>query len=449
MALPANALAATESGDAGDLPGTAQDLAGAPVDAIDGSIATGTDQDLYRVCLEGGGTFSATTVGGTELDTQLFLFDAAGLGVYGNDDSQATRQSTLPALHELTPTAPGVYLLAITPYNRDPGSAAGAIFGSGGVLPATGPGAAQPLTGWSGSVGVPGDYRISLTGTAGCVPPDTTAPSVDLRSPADGAQIPQGSALTVDFDCADEGGSGLASCEGSVPDGSQLDTSTAGPRTVTVTARDHAGNETVVTHTAQVMDGAAPVITLRTPLDGAVYLLDAPVLADYECADEALVSCTGDVPDGAPIDTASVGTKSFAVEAADAAGNAASAESSYRVIYDFRGFLWPVRNRPAVNWARAGRVALVRFSLNGFQGRHVLARGFPQVAKVDCHSGAEPASGEPARLLGHGRALRWSRRGGAYSLAWRTRRSWAGSCRQLLLGLADGTVRRADYRFKR
>ena len=419
------------------------------MDAIDGSIATDTDQDLYRVCLEGGGSFSATTVGGTDLDTQLFLFDAAGLGVYGNDDSQATRQSTLPALHELTPTAPGIYLLAITPYNRDPGSAAGAIFGSGGVLAPTGPGAGQPLSGWSGRIGVPGDYRISLTGTAACAPPDTTAPSVDLRAPAEGARIPQGSALTVDFDCADEGGSGLASCEGSVPDGAQLDTSSLGTRAVTVTARDHAGNETVVTHSAQVVDATAPLITLRTPLDGAVYLLDQEVLADYECADEGLLSCAGDVADGAPIDTGSVGTKSFAVEAADAAGNLAAASSSYRVIYDFRGFLWPVRNRPAVNRARAGRVALVRFSLNGYQGRRVLAQGFPQVAEVECGSGAEPASGEPARLLGHGRALRWSHHGRAYSFAWRTRRSWAGSCRQLLLGLADGTVRRADYRFKR
>ena len=90
------------------------------MDAIDGGIGAGDDQDLYRVCLEGGGSFSATTVGGTELDTQLFLFDAAGLGVYGNDDSQATRQSTLPAGHALTPSAPGVYLLAVTPYDRDP-----------------------------------------------------------------------------------------------------------------------------------------------------------------------------------------------------------------------------------------------------------------------------------------------------------------------------------------
>ena len=99
------------------------------------------------------------------------------------------------------------------------------------MLAPTGPGAAQPLTGWSGRVGVPGDYRISLTGTAGCAPPDATPPTVDLSAPADGAAGAAGSRSTVDFDCADEGGSGLASCEGSVPDGAALDTSTPGPRT--------------------------------------------------------------------------------------------------------------------------------------------------------------------------------------------------------------------------
>ena len=372
LALPSSAIAATESGDAGDLPGTAQDLASAPVDTIDGSIATGTDQDLYRVCLAGAGSFSATTVGGTELDTQLFLFDAAGHGVYGNDDSQATRQSTLPDLHELTPTAPGVYLLAVTPYNRDPRSAAGAIFGSGGVLAPSGPGAAQPLSGWTGRIGLPGDYRIVLTGTTGCAPP---------------------------------------------------------------------------------VDATAPAITLRTPIEGAVYLLGEGVLADYECADEplgsGLTSCAGDVADGAPVDTSAVGAGSFGVQATDAAGNHSSANASYRVIYDFRGFLWPVRNRPAVNRARAGRVVLVRFSLGGYRGRHVLAAGYPQVAEVECGSGAEPAGGEPASLIRRRWALHRSHRGHGYSLAWRTRRSWAGSCRQLLLGLADGTVRRADYRFKR
>ena len=157
LALPAGAFAASEDGDAGDLPGTAQDLTSAPVDAIDGSIGGDSDQDLYRVCLEGGGGFSATTVGGSELDTQLFLFDADGLGVYANDDSEATRQSTLPALDPRTPAAPGIYLLAVTPYDRDPRSPAGAIFpAGGGVLGPTGPGASQPLSGWAGRIGLPG-----------------------------------------------------------------------------------------------------------------------------------------------------------------------------------------------------------------------------------------------------------------------------------------------------
>ena len=372
LALPASALAATEDGDAGDLPGTAQDLTGAPVDAIDGSIATGEDQDAYRVCLAGGASFSATSVGGTELDSQLFLFGSSGLGVYGNDDSQATRQSTLPSLHELKPAAAGVYLLAITPYDRDPQGAAGAIFGSGGVFAPTGPGAAQPLSGWDGRSGLPGDYRIALTGTTGCAPPADVTP---------------------------------------------------------------------------------PAISLRAPLDGAVYLLGQELLADYGCADEALgsglASCAGDIADGAPLDTSSVGVWSFAVHATDVAGNHASAASTYRVLYDFRGFLWPVRNRPAVNRARAGRIALVRFSLNGFHGRRVLAAGYPRVAEAECGSGAEPADGRPARLLGRRVAVRWSGRARVYFFAWRTRRSWAGSCRQLLLGLADGTVRRVDYRFKR
>jgi hypothetical protein len=440
LALPAVAMGATEAGDAGDLPATAQDLSGAPVDAIDGTIAAGDDQDLYRICIEGGGGFSASTVGGTVLDTQLYLFDAAGLGVYGNDDSQATRQSNLPAFDELTPAAPGVYLLAVTPYDRDPESEAGAIFGGGGLLAPTAPGAAEPLSGWDGREGLPGDYRIALTGTAGCVPPDETPPAVDL-APADGAQIPLGAAVTVDFSCSDEGGSGLASCEGSVPNGAALDTSTLGPRSVTVTARDNAGNETAVTHTVQVVDVVAPVIDLRAPLDGGVYLLGEQVLADYDCADAALATCAGDVPDGEPVDTSSVGEHTFAVAASDTSGNSASASATYRVIYDFR-FLWPVKDRPEVNRVRAGRVALVRFSLDGLRGRHAIAAGYPQVAAIECGSGAEAAVGERARV----RRIHWGR---GYGFAWKTRRSWAGSCRQLLVGLADGTVHRADYRFTR
>ena len=49
---------------------------------------------------------------------------------------------------------------------------------------------------------------------------------------------------------------------------------------MTVTARDNAGNETVVTHTARVVDRTPPAIFLLATLE-AVYLLGEAVTADY------------------------------------------------------------------------------------------------------------------------------------------------------------------------
>ena len=127
LAPAAVAVPVSEQGDAGETAATAQNLTTQLVTSIGGQLA-GADSDLYRICLAGGRTFSATTVGTTTTDTQLFLFDGAGRGVYANDNSADTRQSTLPAGDPLTPAAPGEYLLAVSPYDRDPESDAGAIF---------------------------------------------------------------------------------------------------------------------------------------------------------------------------------------------------------------------------------------------------------------------------------------------------------------------------------
>ena len=64
-----------------------------------------------------------------------------------------------------------------------------------------------------------------MTGTTGC---DMAPPTVDLRSPVNGSHVRQSAPLEVDFSCADTGGSGLASCVGSVADGALLDTSQLG-----------------------------------------------------------------------------------------------------------------------------------------------------------------------------------------------------------------------------
>ena len=176
VASAATAQTWTEVGDAGDLPGNAQITEGpGPLTAITGTIGTTTDADMYQIFITGGGTFSATTAGtpGTTLgDPQLFLFNAAGIGVYANDDFGGSLQATLPAGTALTPTAPGLYYLAITSFNRDPISPGGLIFPDvTTVTGPTGPGGGQPISGYTGTGGT-GSYAISLTGAEFAVIPE-------------------------------------------------------------------------------------------------------------------------------------------------------------------------------------------------------------------------------------------------------------------------------------
>ena len=60
------------------------------------------------------------------------------------------------------------------------------------------------------------------------------------------------------------------------------------------------------------------------------------VASDYKSADETngsgLNRCTGPVPAGAAIDTASVGDKTFSVDAIDRAGNTATVSHAYKVV---------------------------------------------------------------------------------------------------------------------
>jgi YVTN family beta-propeller protein len=87
--------------------------------------------------------------------------------------------------------------------------------------------------------------------------PDVTDPTVELTTPPEGATYDRDEVVLADFSCADEGPSALASCEGDVPAGDPIDTSTPGDHTFTVIARDRAGNETRVEH-AYTVAGTSP-----------------------------------------------------------------------------------------------------------------------------------------------------------------------------------------------
>ena len=157
-----NVVAWAELGDAGGLPGTAQTPVGVgALTAISGTIISFADDDMYRI-VSLGGLFTATTVGplGTLGDTQLFLFDAAGFGIIGNDDTSPGIRSTISAV-----LAPGTYYLAISGYDHDPTGASGEIFKDNfpGQQTPTGPGGPGPITGWNDGLTM-GTYNIALTG---------------------------------------------------------------------------------------------------------------------------------------------------------------------------------------------------------------------------------------------------------------------------------------------
>ncbi len=178
----AQAATFTEIDDAGETLSTAAVIprGSQPLTSISGTLSGGAD--LFRVFLKGGQSFSATTINPDTLelpvdklldrptalleDSQLFLFDSRGRGIYGNDDSFGTTQSTLLS-DGFSPSRSGNYLLAISSFGFDPASDAGKIFADNNfdqVLEPTGPGGGSSLSGFTGSSTTDGRYTIALTG---------------------------------------------------------------------------------------------------------------------------------------------------------------------------------------------------------------------------------------------------------------------------------------------
>jgi hypothetical protein len=157
-----------ETGDAADLPLSAQTVAGSgPLTGISGDLGA-NDVDMYLIDVCDPATFSATTGAGTSIDTQLFLFQTSGIGVAFNDDiGDFEPQSRLTNAFL---TGGGNYLLAISGYDRDPINEIGFQLWNDtpfvGERSPDGPGGASDITGWNGSSAGAGTgpYLIRLTG---------------------------------------------------------------------------------------------------------------------------------------------------------------------------------------------------------------------------------------------------------------------------------------------
>ena len=83
---------------------------------------------------------------------------------------------------------------------------------------------------------------------------DSTPPTITVTSPAANATYQLNASVAASYACADSG-SGVASCQGTVANGSPIDTSSTGTKTFTVASNDNVGNPAAASVTYNVVSG--------------------------------------------------------------------------------------------------------------------------------------------------------------------------------------------------
>jgi hypothetical protein len=141
------------------------------------------------------------------------------------------------------------------------------------------------------------------------------------------------------------------------------------------------------------------------------------------------------------------GTVTLSVQFAPASSNYSSAQHSVSITVsgamNFSGFYAPIRNMPYVNSVMAGSSIPVKFSLGAYRGLNVLRGGAPTSVPVACNTSA------PSNIVRPGIASSTGLKavGSSYTYVWKTSPSWGGTCRRLIVTLADGSTHEALFRF--
>jgi hypothetical protein len=141
----------------------------------------------------------------------------------------------------------------------------------------------------------------------------------------------------IDVDVTADNGDEIftASVDGGPPQSMPVPVSGEGDHVVTFQ-----GDKGSAGHVDIPIDTVKPTVTITSPADGATYNLNQAVASSYSCTDTSttvvtsgVASCAGPVASGVNIDTASVGTKTFTVNASDRASNTNTKTATYKVQY--------------------------------------------------------------------------------------------------------------------
>jgi DNA-binding beta-propeller fold protein YncE len=224
-----------------------------------------------------------------------------------------------------------------------------------------------------------------------------------------------------------------------------------GTHTITLTVTDTGGGSDTDDVVITVQDTLAPDITC--PDDVVVNLPmnsnSTSMVVNYPAV-TATDSCSSSVTVNSTPASGSVfpvGATTVNATADDGAGHTSNCSFTVTVQYNFAGFFQPVANLPVLNIVQAGRAIPIKFSLSGNKGLGIFAPGSPSSGPIACNS-SDPALDLEETVTAGGSSLSYDPVSDLYIYVWKTEAAWAGTCRQLVVQLNDGTIHRANFKFK-
>ncbi len=219
-----------------------------------------------------------------------------------------------------------------------------------------------------------------------------------------------------------------------------------GPVTVTCDVTDSDGATAGDTFTVSVVDTTAPsVVLVGGPADGSSHYFGSTPAAPTCTATDIVDS---DVACNVAGYSSAVGTHTATGSGTDDSGNTGSAAATYTVLaWTLGGFYQPVDMGGVFNVVKGGSTVPLKFEV--FAGpTELTATNVVQsfrVFTIPCEGGA-PTDNIEVTSTG-GTSLRYDGTGGQFVQNWATPRA-AGTCRQVVLTLQDGTAISANFKLK-
>ncbi len=249
----------------------------------------------------------------------------------------------------------------------------------------------------------------------------------------------------------DPGATANDGCAGSVPvtPSGTVDVNTPGSYLITYSATDGV-NPATANRTVNVVDTTPPAISCPANIVAMLppNSMATSMVVNYPAV-TATDSCSASVTVNSTPASGSifpVGATTVNASASDGTNNS-NCSFTVTVLYNFAGFFPPISNHPVVNVVNAGRAIPVKFSLSGFKGLNIFAPNSPASGQIVCNS-SDPAVTLEDTVTAGGSSLSYDASSDQYVYVWKTDPSWAGTCRQLVVQLNDGSIHRADFRFR-